>query len=97
MRHFDPAYVGLGSKREFPHIGLMSASTSYGHTLREAMREKCQKPTGRSRSPPPSPVSLLLDALDPNDAEAGVLTANVRHVPPLFVFKCLERVHITEL
>ena len=28
LRDFKPAYVGLGSKREFPHFGLMSASSA---------------------------------------------------------------------
>jgi len=40
---------------------------------------------------------LLLDTLDPDHAEAGVLTTDVRHIPTLFVFECFDRVHIAEL
>jgi hypothetical protein len=42
-------------------------------------------------------VSLRLDALDPDDAEAGVFTANLSHIAPLFVLECLDRVHVREL
>jgi hypothetical protein len=31
VRHFDPAYVRLGSNREVPPSGLMSALASCGH------------------------------------------------------------------
>src|SRR5271170_5892397 len=41
--------------------------------------------------------SLLLDALDPDDTEAGVFTANVRLELVLFGVECLDRVHIGEL
>jgi hypothetical protein len=50
-----------------------------------------------SRSPRLPSASLLLDALDPDYAEAGVLTANVRDILPLFIFECLDRVHVAEL
>src|SRR6516164_9839916 len=37
LRDFDPAYDRLGSKREFPHFGLMSASSaSSGHWVANA-------------------------------------------------------------
>ncbi len=52
---------------------------------------------GRSRSPPPPSLLLLLDALDRDDAEAGVFAANVRLKRLLFVIERLERVHIREL
>jgi hypothetical protein len=42
-------------------------------------------------------LSLLLDALDPDRAEAGVFIANVGLKPPLFVIEGLDRVHIGEL
>src|SRR5271170_597506 len=41
--------------------------------------------------------SLLLDALDPDDTEAGVFTANVSLELVLFGVECLDRVHIGEL
>jgi len=38
-----PALVRLGSKRESAPVGLMSASTSCGHTAHELMRERCHE------------------------------------------------------
>lgn len=52
---------------------------------------------GRSRSPPPLSLSLLLDALDSDGAEAGVFCANVRIKLLAFIGPCLDRVHIREL
>jgi hypothetical protein len=42
-------------------------------------------------------LSLLLDALDPDRAEAGVFVTNVCLKLLLFVFECLDRVHIRKL
>lgn len=74
------------------------------------MVEKCQKrhrscrhsvskraKAGRSRSPPPLSLSLLLDALDSYGAEAGVFIANVCLKLLLFGIERLERVDIREL
>ncbi len=52
---------------------------------------------GRWYSPPPSALSLLLDALNTEDAEAGVLTANLGHIALLFVLERLDPVHVREL
>jgi hypothetical protein len=56
---------------------------------------------GRLRLAAPSfhraSVSLRLDAIDPDHAEAGVFTANLSYILLLFVFECLGRVHIAEL
>ena len=47
--------------------------------------------------PPPSALSLLLDALDPDHTEAGVLLTNVFLKLRLFGTECLKRVHIGKL
>ena len=61
-------------------------------------REDRNLARGRKASEPAaSPSSLLLDALDPDDAEAGVFAADVRYIMLLFFFERLERVHISEL
>src|SRR5262249_58954951 len=40
---FEPVYVGSGSKREFPHFGLMSASSaSSGHWVANASAALCR-------------------------------------------------------
>ena len=52
---------------------------------------------GCSRSLPPPYLLLLLDALDRDDAEAGVFAADVRLKRLLFVIERLDRVHIREL
>ena len=51
---------------------------------------------GRWRSPPPS-LSLLLDAFDPDCAEASVFVANVCLKLLLFDSECFEGVHIGKL
>jgi hypothetical protein len=44
LRDFDLAYVGSGSKREFPHFGPMSASSaSSGHWVANASAALCQE------------------------------------------------------
>jgi len=52
---------------------------------------------GRLRSPPPSASLLLLGALDPHRAEAGVFVTNVRLKLLLFVFERLDCIHIGKL
>ena len=44
-----------------------------------------------------SALSLLLDVLDPDHAEAGVFVANVCLKLLLFDIECLDRVHIGKL
>ena len=57
-----------------------------------------QLTAGRQRSPPrPSALSLLLDTLDRDPAEAGVFVAKLCLKLPLFDIECLQRVHIGEL
>jgi Phasin protein len=62
-----------------------------GHSLVQPDLRAARKPpfvfphpfavnAGRSRSPPPSSMSLLSDTLNRDDAEAGVLSANVLHI-----------------
>jgi hypothetical protein len=52
---------------------------------------------GRLRSPPPSALLLLLGALDPHRAEAGVFVTNVCLKLLLFVFERLDCIHIGKL
>lgn len=77
-------------RRTLRQVSLVPNSGVRAHFVRRIR-------AGRSRSPPPLPASLLLGTLNSDDAEAGVLTANVGHIPLLFLFECLDRVHITEL
>src|SRR6202020_2604101 len=65
-----------------------------GTRLDRRVKERLRTLSGR---PPPPSSSLLLDALDPDDAEAGVFIAKVRLKYVLFGVECLDRVHISEL
>ena len=66
MRDFEPAYVGSGSKRESPILGLMSASTSYGHR-----RGACRSILGRSWHQPIWTIALNVMAITLRGRSAG--------------------------
>ena len=75
------------------------ASAAMDRWVSHAPRARRPKPVrGLGRLQPPAPSSsLLLDALDPDDAEAGVFIADVRLKCVLFGVECLDRFHISEL
>ena len=64
---------------------------------RRAMLSLRRLKAGRSYSPPPPSLLLLLEALERHDPEAGVFAANVRLKRLVFVIERLDRVHIREL
>jgi hypothetical protein len=60
-------------------------------------QSKTRLAAGCWRRPQPFASLLLLDAFDPNRAEAGVFGTDVCFNLLLFVFECLEKVDIGKL
>jgi hypothetical protein len=70
----------IGEKEPLGEGGspLGSGDGSMGSVMRPELGGQSQSGVSGRLQPPPPSSSLLLDALDPDDAEAGVFIANVR-------------------
>jgi len=69
VRHFDPAYVSSGSKREAAFFGLMSASASCGHRPQGRLVQSAR--LRRGRAPAAASRKELVGSVPGGDASSS--------------------------